>query len=116
MEINIAEEKEIGNKWCRGWGDKKAMYRFILTWSREMQGGLSKTLYTGLALLFISMIMLLPVSTLRSVVDSLGAPHRECATQIKIRVQNWKKSWRKEEEQDPAALAGMCPCVIIPAQ
>lgn len=35
-----------------------------------MQGGLSKALCTGLALLFISVIMLLPISTLRSVVNS----------------------------------------------
>lgn len=53
---------------------------------------------TGLALLFISVIVLLPISTLGLVVKSLGAPCREYATQIKMRVQNWRKrGWRREK-------------------
>lgn len=98
MDINAAEEKEIDQKWCKEGEKKWNPSRFIPEWSWEMQGGLSKPLCTGLAFLFISVLMLLPISTLRLVVNSLGAPHRECATQIKMRVQNWRnKGWRKEK-------------------
>jgi len=100
VEISIAEEKEIDKKWCKEESTGKAMYGFTLKWSGEMQGGLSKALCTGLVLLFVSVITLLPISTLRSVVNSLGAPHRECAMQIKMRVQNWKKRvWGGEKRR-----------------
>lgn len=60
---------------------------------------------TGLVLLFISMIVLLPISTLGLVVKSLGVPCREYATEIKMRVQNWRKrGWRKDKRKNRILL------------
>lgn len=64
-----------------------------------------KSLCTGLALLFLLVTILLLILTSRSMINSSGTPHSECATQIKIRVQNWRKGgWGREKRKNRSPL------------
>lgn len=101
MDINIAEEKEIGKKWCKE-GKKTPTLKSMQIYT-GMQLENARWTQKLCALLFISVIVLLPISTLRLVVKSLGAPHREYNTQIKP--PQWRKrGWRKDKRKNRILL------------